>query len=326
MLVAAYLPEDVVTQSQKLALMKICDSADDETRLSKPGMQRVRAWVGVGEKRCTTLVTELVAKGLLERVEVGMLGRRAVYRVFPMGVPAIPSNDDLKARFEAADAAPKNPRLARTGVTRAAPSKPAMTHEDLDVQELAAGEGVRRPGFPRGNPDDDQPRVPPGEPKGFRGGNPKGSPGGTPSFPSSSYLLPSPPPPTAGAVGEPAGCPKHSVPAASCRACGTSPRAARAAQERERADAERQASQEWLRGYQADLDAARRVVQERPEDVEAARLLARQMARQGREMARDADPPAEKNLDPPPGRAKIRGARGERDGPAPHEPKGTQHD
>ncbi|MGW1801673.1 hypothetical protein ACWCQN_38595 [Streptomyces sp. NPDC001984] len=304
MLLAAYLPEDVVTQSQKLALMKICDSADDETRLSKPGMQRVRAWVGVGEKRCTTIVTELVAKGLIERVEVGMLGRRAVYRVFPMGVPAIPSNDELKARFEAADAAPKNPRKARSGVTRAAPSKPAMTHEDidarpragLDVQELAAGEGVRRgPGFHGWNPDDDESRVPPVEPKGFHGGNPKGSTGGTPSFPSSSSVLPYPPTPAADAAGEPAGCARHRVPAASCRACGTNPRAARAAGERDRAEAERQAQQDWLRGYQADLARARRVAQERPEDVEAARLLARQMARQGREMARDADPPAEKN-------------------------------
>ncbi len=181
MLVAAYLPDDVVTQSQKVALMKICDSADDETRLSKPGMLRVRAWVGVSEKRCTTIVTELVAKGLIERVEVGMLGRRAVYRVFPLGVPAIPTNDDLKERFEAADAAPKNPNKARSGITRAAPSKPAMTHEDIeartrgdfDVQELAAGEGVRREsGFHGWNPDDDEARVPPVEPQGFHRWNP----------------------------------------------------------------------------------------------------------------------------------------------------------
>ncbi|MER6925610.1 hypothetical protein ABT314_43020, partial [Streptomyces spiralis] len=222
MVVAAYLPEDVVTQSQKLALMKICDSADDETRLSKPGLRRLRAWVGVGEKRCMTIVTDLVAKGLIERVEVGKAGRRAVYRVFPMGVPAIPSNDDLEARFKAADAAPKNPRLARAGVTRAAPSKPAMTHEDIDVRALAAGEGVREAGFPQGNPEEEGGRVPPGEPSGFREGNPLGSPGGTPSFPSSSSVLPSPPPPAAGAAGEPAaGCPRHSVPAANCRACGT---------------------------------------------------------------------------------------------------------
>ncbi|MFD3456857.1 hypothetical protein ACFWVC_32360, partial [Streptomyces sp. NPDC058691] len=180
MLVAAYLPDDVVNQGQKLALMKICDSADDESGISRPGMRRVRAWVGVGEKRCTTIVTELVAKGLIERVEVGMLGRRATYRVFPLGVPSIPSNDELDARLQAADAAPKNPRKARSGVTRAAPSRPAMTREDfsarddLDVQALAAGEGVKRPGFHPWNPGDDEGRVPPVEPKGFHGGNPKG--------------------------------------------------------------------------------------------------------------------------------------------------------
>ncbi|MFD5763616.1 hypothetical protein ACFWIZ_53020 [Streptomyces sp. NPDC127044] len=50
-----------------------------------------------------------------------------------------------------------------------------------------------------------------------------------------------------------------------------------------------------MRGYQADLDRARRVAQERPEDVEAARLLARQMARQGREKAREASTSGKKS-------------------------------
>jgi hypothetical protein len=172
MVVAAYLPEDVVTQGQKLALMKICDSADDESRLSRPGMKRLRAWVGVGEKRATTIVTELVGKGLIERVEVGKAGRRATYRVFPLGVPSIPSNEELEARFQMADAAPRNPRKARSGVPRAAPSKPAMTHEDIDARQLAAGEGAKKAGFHAWNPDDDPGRVPPVEPTGFHGWNP----------------------------------------------------------------------------------------------------------------------------------------------------------
>ncbi|WP_405526814.1 hypothetical protein OG426_30540 [Streptomyces canus] len=292
MVVAAYLPDDVVTQGQKLALMKICDSADDETRLSKPGLRRLRAWVGVTEKRCMTIVTELVAKGLIERVETGKAGRRAVYKVFPMGVPPIPSNDDLEARFLDADAAPKNSRKARTGVTRAAPSKPAMTHEDIDARALAAGEGVKEAGFHEWNPDEGEDRVPPVEPSGFHGWNPLGSTGGTPSFPSSSSSLPFPPTPTADAAGEPAdGCSRHPVPAANCRACGTNPRAGREARERGRAEAERQAQQEWLRDYQKDLATARRVAQERPEEVEAARLAARQAARQGRERNREGPPP-----------------------------------
>ncbi|MCX4858309.1 hypothetical protein [Streptomyces canus] len=294
MVVAAYLPDDVVTQGQKLALMKICDSADDETRLSKPGLRRLRAWVGVTEKRCMTIVTELVAKGLIERVETGKAGRRAVYKVFPLGVPPIPSNDDLEARFLAADAAPKNSRKARKGVARAAPSKPAMTHEDIDARALAAGDGVKEAGFHEWNPDEGEGRVPPVEPSGFHGRNPQGSTGGTPSFPSSSSFLPSPPTPTADAAGEPAGgCSRHPVPAANCRACGTNPRAGRAVRERDRAEAERQAQQEWLRDYQKDLAMARRVAQERPEDVEAARLAARQAARQGREKNREG-PPAPK--------------------------------
>ncbi|MFD7769876.1 hypothetical protein [Streptomyces sp. NPDC059787] len=292
MVVAAYLPEDVVTQGQKLALMKICDSADDETRLSKPGLRRLRAWVGVTEKRCMTIVTELVAKGLVERVETGKAGRRAVYKVFPLGVPPIPSNDDLEARFAVADAAPKNTRKARKGVARSAPSKPAMTHEDIDARALAAGEGVREAGFHEWNPDEGEGRVPPVEPAGSHEWNPLGSTGGTPSFPSSSSSLPSPPTPTADAAGEPAGgCPKHPAPAANCRACGTNPRAARAARERDKAEAERQAQEQWLRGYQKDLAMARRTAQERTEEVEAARQAARQAAREGREKIREAPQP-----------------------------------
>ncbi|MFJ3248438.1 hypothetical protein [Streptomyces sp. NPDC086782] len=295
MVIAAYLPDDVVNQGQKLALMKICDSADDETRLSKPGLRRLRAWTGVSEKRCITIVTQLVAKGLVERVETGKAGRRAVYRVFPMGVPPIPSNDDLDARFKEADAAPKNPRLDRSYAARAAPSKPAMTHEDIDARALAAGEGVREAGFPEGNPDEDEGRVSPAKPSGFRQGNPLGFPGETPSFPSSSSVLPSPPTPTAGAAGEPGrGCSRHPVPAASCRACGTNPRAARAAAEKDRAESDRHAQQEWLRGYQEDLAQARRVAQERPDDVDAARLAARQAARQGREKAREGQGPPDR--------------------------------
>ncbi|MER6923439.1 hypothetical protein ABT314_31530, partial [Streptomyces spiralis] len=62
-----------------------------------------------------------------------------------------------------------------------------------------------------------------------------------------------------------------------------------------RADADRQAQQDWLRGYQEDLARARRVALERPGDVEAARQLARQSLREGRERGRQGDPPPEKN-------------------------------
>ncbi|REE61463.1 hypothetical protein BX257_4042 [Streptomyces sp. 3212.3] len=283
MVIAAYLPGDVVNQGQKLALMKICDSADDETRLSKPGLRRLRAWVGVSEKRTMTIVTELVAKGLVERVEVGKAGRRAVYRVFPLGVPTIPSNDELEGRFAASDAAPKNPRKARQGVSRARPSKPAMNREDIDARALAAGEGVKKAGFHGWNPDEESRRVPPVEPSGFHGGNPEGSTGGTPSFPSSSSVLPSPPTPAADAAGEPRGCPKHTAaPAANCRGCGTNPRAGRAAVAEQRKAAAHRAEQQQMHALRADLEEAARRAEERPEDVEAARLAAREAARAGR--------------------------------------------
>ena len=183
MVVAAYLPPDVVTQGQKLALMKIADSADDETRLARPGMRRLRAWVGVGEKRAITLVTELIERGLVERVSVGKAGRAAVYKVFPLGVPAIPTTDELDLRHALADAAPKNPRKARAGVARARPSKPAMTHEDIEARrqapepvpdERSAGpeEGGGEAGFHPWNPEQGPDWVPPVEPSGFHEGNP----------------------------------------------------------------------------------------------------------------------------------------------------------
>jgi hypothetical protein len=40
MVVAAYLPKEVINTTQKLVLMKIADSADDQTRLARP------AWSG----------------------------------------------------------------------------------------------------------------------------------------------------------------------------------------------------------------------------------------------------------------------------------------
>lgn len=199
MVVASYLPKEVITQSQKLALQKLADSADDETRLSRPGLARLAAWVGVNEKRAITVVTELVAKGLVERVQTGKAGRAAVYRVFPNGIPAIPSTADLKARLETQRAAPKNPAKVRPGVKRAAPAKPAMTARDVEerVKDKAQAPQEKPPqgGFHEGNPGGDEGQVPRVEPGEFQAGNPVGSTGGTPSFLGSSSVLPFPLPP-----------------------------------------------------------------------------------------------------------------------------------
>lgn len=311
MIAAAYLPPDVLSQSQKLALMKIADSADDETRLARPGLTRLAAWVGVTDKRAITIVTELIAKGLVERVETGKAGRSAVYRVFPLGVPPTPSTPDLKAAAEARKAAPKNPRKARSGVVRSAPAKPAMTYQDVEAREAERQQKAEKPqveagfhegnpegeaGFHGGNPQAEEARVPPVEPGEFHGGNPLGSSGGTPSFPGSSSILPFPPTPSADAVGEPApapadtptpdrevpqkGCARHQGrPAASCRGCGTNPRAGR---EREREEAKAAQHQEHGRfwdEWHEEAASRRQQVEERPESVEAARRAVREALR-----------------------------------------------
>ncbi|WP_206964650.1 helix-turn-helix domain-containing protein, partial [Streptomyces beijiangensis] len=78
MIAAAYLPPEVVTASEKLTLMKLADSADDDTRLAVPTQRRLVAWVGVSEKRVSTIITGLVAKGLVERVATAREGRAGV--------------------------------------------------------------------------------------------------------------------------------------------------------------------------------------------------------------------------------------------------------
>nr|BFD90901.1 hypothetical protein KitaXyl93_22610 [Kitasatospora sp. Xyl93] len=293
MVAAAYLPPEVIGKNpaEKLALMKICDSADDESRLARPGLRRMVAWTGVSEKRTITLVTNLVARGLVERVEVGKPGRAALYRVFPSGVPSIPDRDELGERQRAAVAAPRNPRLARPRTSRAAPAAPARTSRDIEERELRAAE---RRGSPEGNPPPPGPKVPPGEPNTSPQGNPPGSPGGTPSFPSPTYVPPTPLPPTAGAAGEPADraesqvrpCSRHRKVAANCRACGTSARAQRQAEERDRAAAQRHREQEWLDGFRRDAQVRREQAEAGSDAVQSARREAFEAVRAARQRAK----------------------------------------
>ncbi|MFJ6820514.1 helix-turn-helix domain-containing protein [Streptomyces niveus] len=291
MVVAAYLPKEVINTTQKLVLMKIADSADDQTRLARPGLERMMAWAGVGEKQVITVVTQLVGLGLVERVTVGRVGRRAEYRVFPHGVPPIPSTEELIERRRAAQRAPTNPRLARKTVRRK-PSSAARTQQDVAAREgaRAAAEAASEPGLPQGNPDDAPGRVAPGEPSGLPSGNRAGSPGETPSLPPSSSSLPNPPTPTADAAGEPeaergeqqrAGCPKHAEPVSNCRGCGTNPRAGREQARREASDREHREQQDWLRQFFAEQE--RRVAQTDPQALEMARQRTRDLARMGRE-------------------------------------------
>ncbi|WP_316521098.1 helix-turn-helix domain-containing protein [Kitasatospora brasiliensis] len=292
MVAAAYLPPEVISNpAEKLALMKICDSADDETRLSRPGMHRMAAWTGVTEKRAITLVTKLVAKGLVERVEVGRPGRAALYKVFPLGVPDTPDREELRERQRAAVTAPRNPRLARPRTPRATPAAPARTYLDVEEREQRA---ARRHGLPEGNPPTAGAKVPPGEPNTLPEGNPPGSPGGTPSFPSPSYVLPTPLPPTADAAGEPADpegsqarpCSRHRKVAANCRACGTSARAQRQAEERDRTVARRQREQEWLSDFRRDAQVRREQAEVGSDAVRSARREAFEAVRAARQRAK----------------------------------------
>jgi DNA-binding MarR family transcriptional regulator len=94
---AAYL--EGLPQGTKLVLMAIADSGDEQTLESAPGLPKLRAWSGLSKSQALAVVAQLVTDGLVERVEAGRLGRRAVYRVFPNGVPAIPHPDEVKARY-----------------------------------------------------------------------------------------------------------------------------------------------------------------------------------------------------------------------------------
>lgn len=299
MIAAAYLPHDVVNPSQKLALMKLCDSADDETRLARPGLVRLAAWVGVTTKRAITIVTELVGKGLVERVQTGKAGRSAVYRVFPLAVPPTPTTPELKERLAAREAAPKNPNKARTDVKRSAPTKPAMTHQDVEEKETRRRQAEDPPevpaaaGFHAGNPAAGGERVSPVEPTEFQAGNPMGSTDGTPSFPASSSSLPFPPTPVADATGEPAaaegepqpegtkeglpGCARHrGKPAASCRGCGTNPRAQRAQEAAARKAEEHQGHGLFWQQWHADAEERRRLAQQRADATADAVRRARE--------------------------------------------------
>lgn len=97
---AAYL--DKLDPSVKWVLAAIADSADEQTLEAAPGLPKLRAWSGRSKSQVTRIVAELAdpkGLGLIERISPGRLGRRAVYRVFPRGVPEIPHPDEVAARY-----------------------------------------------------------------------------------------------------------------------------------------------------------------------------------------------------------------------------------
>lgn len=104
LIAAAYLEH--LPQGTKLVLMAAADSADEHTLESAPGLPKLRAWSGLSKSQALAIVAQLAKPvdkgglGLLERLEAGRLGRRAVYRVFPNGVPSIPHPSEVAARYD----------------------------------------------------------------------------------------------------------------------------------------------------------------------------------------------------------------------------------
>lgn len=113
MIAAAYLED--LSASTKLVLLAVADSCDEQTRESAPGLPKIRAWSGLKRSQALAVVAELcrpvpdVRPAYLEHVGKGRVGRRAVYRVFPEGVPAIPKPEEVVARFERSSPPVDNP-------------------------------------------------------------------------------------------------------------------------------------------------------------------------------------------------------------------------
>lgn len=95
--VAGYL--DDLEPAAKLILMALADSADDDGTGSIPGLEKMRAWSGRSRSRVLEIVNELIAAGWVERTADGRRGHRATFRVFPRGIPPIPSAGDVAARY-----------------------------------------------------------------------------------------------------------------------------------------------------------------------------------------------------------------------------------
>lgn len=292
MLAAAYLPKEVVNTTQKMVLMKICDSADDQSLQGRPGLERMMVWANVREKRVATVVTELVRLGLVERVEASRTNRRAEYKVFPCGIPPIPSTEELAERQRVDQEAPRNPNLARKAMERRRPSAAARTAKDIATQGGGgSGKGKEEAGGLRqGNPEEPDPGLPQGDPvhpDWVALGGPTGLPQGNPF---SSYGSTYPPPHGSDAAQDAdvgrmrgaQGCPAHEQPAANCRGCGTNPRTVRERERWQAGESARQSQQEWLREFLAEQE--RRVAESDPEAVARARDHALSLARKGRQL------------------------------------------
>lgn len=144
LIAAAYL--EGIPQGRKLVLMAIADSADEHTLEAAPGLPKLRAWSGLSKGPTMAHVKGLEDDKLIERVEAGRLGRRAVYRVFPLGVPAIPHPSEIAARYapdtagEPVDNSPEEGPASRTlgsclTASRVLPAGPLHTNPSVSTRE-----------------------------------------------------------------------------------------------------------------------------------------------------------------------------------------------
>lgn len=180
LLIAAAYTEGL-PQSTKLVLMAFADSADEHTLEAAPGLPKLRAWSGVSKQQVVKITTALTEAGYIERMTAGRLGRRAVYRVFPAGVPAIPHPDEVAARFADTQVVPNvdnaqsypqdevregrtsAPHRGASGPSRGAPARPLQS-----LTSVSIGEPADNPPPPRV----DKPLPRPSTASGFPGARP----------------------------------------------------------------------------------------------------------------------------------------------------------
>lgn len=107
MIAAAYLED--LDPSERLVLMAVADSCDEQTRIAAPGLPKLRAWSGVSKSQVLRLIVKLEGRRYLHQTRQGNRGRRAEWQVFPDGVPPIPHPDEVAARYETPSTPVDNP-------------------------------------------------------------------------------------------------------------------------------------------------------------------------------------------------------------------------
>lgn len=103
-----------LSPSHKLALMAIADDASDKTDHSFPGLDKVKRWASVGNRRALELIADLVAAGYLSNISPGYPGRRAVYQVHLTAPKPVDNSEKMGAESRTQpEMGAENPENAR---------------------------------------------------------------------------------------------------------------------------------------------------------------------------------------------------------------------